>query len=117
MPRAVHWLELVVGFFDFHRPEHAVLVKAGVAAGLPQIAAHDVRRIDQIVAAFEKFLAQPVLDDFSNEATFRMPENQAWTGFLLDAEEIQLNTELAMVAALGFFEAMQVFVQLFLCEK
>ena len=43
---AIHRLELVFGFFDFHRAEHVVFVKAGVAAGVPQLAAHDVRRVN-----------------------------------------------------------------------
>ena len=46
-----------------------------------------------------------------------MPENQAGAGFFLDAEKIELLPELAMIAALRFFEPMQIFVELFLCEE
>src|SRR6266849_3477277 len=50
--RAVHGLELVVGFLDFDWPEHAVLVEIGMTAGLPEVEAHDVRSVDEVVAAF-----------------------------------------------------------------
>ena len=49
--RAVHGLELVVSFFDFDRAEHAVFVEAGVAAGFPEVETHDMRRVDDVVAA------------------------------------------------------------------
>src|SRR5229473_3274674 len=115
--RAVHGLELVPGFFNFDRPEHAVLVEIGVAAGLPEVETHDVRGVDEVVAAFEKFISQPVFDDFADQAALGMPEDQARTGFVLDAEEFELGAELAMIAAFGLFEAMEVFVQLFFGEE
>src|SRR5271169_6131357 len=105
MARAIHGLELVIGFFNFYRAKHAVFVKAGVAAGFPEVEAHDVRRVDEIVAALEEFLAEPVLHNFPDEAALGMPEDQAGAGFFLDAEEFELDAELAMVAALGFFES------------
>ena len=46
-----------------------------------------------------------------------MPENQARAGLVLDAEEIEFRAELAMIAALRFFEAMQIRVEFFLCEE
>ena len=117
MAGAIHGLELVVGFFDFDRAEHAVFVKAGVAAGFPEVEAHDVRSVNEVVAALEKFVAEPVLDDFTDQAAFGMPEDQAGAGFFLDAEEIEFDAELAMIAALGFFEAMEIFVEFFLREE
>ena len=115
--RAVHGFELVIGFFHFHGAEHAVLVKSGVAAGFPQVEAHDVRRKHQVVAALEQLLAQPVFHNFSNQAALGVPENEARAGFLLDAEEVQFDAELAVIAALGFFKTVQMFVQLFLREE
>ena len=64
--RAVHGLELVIGFFHFDGAEHAVLVKAGVAAGFPEVEAHDVRSVDEVVAALEKFIAEPIFDNFAD---------------------------------------------------
>src|SRR6266487_4903643 len=114
---AVHGLELVVGLFDFDGAKHAVFEKSGVAAGLPEVEAHDVRGEDKVVAALEQFVAEPVLDNLSNEAALGMPEDEAGAGFFLNAEEVELDAELAMVAALGFFKTVQMFVQLFLREE
>ena len=115
--RAIHGLELVIGFFDFDRAEHAVFVEASVAAGFPEVEAHDVRRVDEVVAALEEFVAEPVLDNFADEAALGMPEDEAGAGFFLNAEEFELDAELAMIAALGFFEAMEIFIELFLREE
>ena len=46
-----------------------------------------------------------------------MPENEAGTGFVLNAEEVEFGAQLAMIAALGLFEAVQIFVQLFFGEE
>src|SRR6266566_4412237 len=115
--RAVHGLELVVGLFDFDGAEHVFFEKSGMAAGFPEVEAHDVRGKDEVVAALEQFVAEPVLDNLSNEAALGMPEDEAGAGFFLNAEEVELDAELAMVAALGFFKTVQMFVQLFLREE
>src|SRR5467141_176084 len=64
----VHRLQLVIGLFYFDWAEHAVFVEIGVAAGFPEVQTHDVRRVYEIVAAGEEFVAQPVFDDFANQA-------------------------------------------------
>src|SRR6266571_1261423 len=114
---AVHGLELVVGLFDLDGAEHVFFEKSGVAAGFPEVEAHDVRGEDEVVAALEQFVAEPVLNDLSNEAAFGMPEDEAGAGFFLNAEEVELDAELPMIAALGFFKTVQMFVQLFLREE
>src|SRR4029077_18455619 len=100
-----------------HRAEHALLIEIGVAGSLPEVEEHDVGCENKIVAAFKKFMAQPVFHERANQAALGMPKNKSWTGFLLDAKEIKLPTQPAMVAALGFFQTMQVSVQLFLRKE
>ena len=117
MARTVHRLQLVVGFFDFHRAEHIFFVEIGVPGSFPELEQHDVRRVDEIVAALDEFVAQPGFNDVADEAALGMPENQAGAGFFLNAEEIELRAEFAVIAALGFFQAMQVFVEFFLREE
>src|SRR5437879_11856929 len=46
-----------------------------------------------------------------------MPENQTWAGFLLNAEELEFGADVTMIATLGFFEAMKIFVQFFFGEE
>ncbi len=114
---AVHRLELVFGFFDFDRAEHIFAIEIRVTAGLPEIDIHDVRRDDEIVAAREQPIAQPVLHLLADDRALRVPEDQAGAGFLLNAEEIELGAEAAMVAALRFFELVEILVELFLIDE
>ena len=66
----------------------------------------------KIVAAAQQLVAQPVFDQLANQPALGVPENQSRPGQFLDAEKIQLCAEAAMVAALGLFEFVQVFVEL-----
>ena len=102
--RAVHRLELVFGVVQLHGREHVLGVEIGVARGLPQIGARHVRRVDQRVAALQVLVAHPVFEMLANDAALRMEEDQAGPGQFLDAEQVQLLAQLAMVALLGFFE-------------
>src|SRR5258706_16238996 len=81
---------------------------------LPEIEKHDMWSEDEVVAALLQFIAQPVFDHRADQAAFRVPENQARAGRFLDAEKIKLRAEFPVIAPLGFFHAVQVFVQLFL---
>ena len=84
--------------------EHVLRVEAGVAGGLPQIAPRHVRRVDQRVAALQILVAHPVFEQLADDAALGMEEDQARPGQLLDAEQVELLAQLAMVALLGFFE-------------
>lgn len=117
MAGAVHGLELVVGFFDFHRAKHAVFVKAGVSAGFPEVQSHDMWGVDEVVAALEKFLAEPILHNFADETAFGMPEDEARAGFFLNTEKFEFDAELPVIAPLGFLEAVEIFVELFWEKK
>src|ERR1700676_5391929 len=46
-----------------------------------------------------------------------MPEDEAGAGFFLDAEKFEFDAELAMIAALGFLKAVEIFVQFLLREE
>ncbi len=111
MAGAIHRLKLVVGFFDFDRAEHIFFVEIGVTGCFPKVEQHDVRGVNEIVAALDQLIAQPVFNDIADESTLGVPENQARAGFVLNTEEIELRTKLAMVAAFGFFETMQLGVE------
>ena len=109
---AVHGLQLVGDVFVFHGGEHVLAVVVEVAGGLPQVLPQHVRGIDQIVTAPQQLLAQPVFHQVTNDAALGMPEDQPRAGFFLNAEEVEFLAELAMVAALGFFQLVQVVVKL-----
>src|SRR6204780_4927854 len=115
--RTVHGLELVVGFFDFDRAKHIFAIKVRVAAGLPQFKQHDVGGENEVVAAVGQLVAQPVFHLPANDTALGMPENQARAGFLLNAEKIKLLAQLAVIAALGFFQLVEIFVQILLFHE
>src|ERR1039458_1883038 len=114
---AVHGLELVFGVIQLHALEHVVAEEIVVAGGLPQLGAHHVRRVDQRVAALDVLVAHPVFDLAAHDAALGMEEDQARSGEVLDAEEVELFAELAVVALLGFFELGEILVDLLLAEE
>ena len=116
MARAVHRFELVFRVVQLHRREHVFRIEAGVARGLPQFAPHHVRSVDERIAALQIGIAHPVFQLLADDAAFGMEEDQAGAGEFLNAEEIQLLAELAMVALLRFFELVEVLVEFFFGE-
>src|SRR5450759_1738573 len=110
--RAVHRLEaegLALGL----EYEHAVLVVGPVARLLPQLLVDEHGRRDFLVAAPVLDLADRGLEGTPQALTLGMPKGRAGAD-VVEAEQIQLNAETAMVAALGFLAAVKVAVQLFL---
>ena len=117
MDGAVHGLEPVFGVIELHGGVHVARVEALVAADLPEFAAHDVRRVDELVAAAEALVAHPVFHDLADDGALGVPEDEACAGELLNAEEVELLAQDAMVAARGFFKAGEVGVEIFLGEE
>ena len=112
--RTVHGLHAVFRVVQFHGGEHVLRVVAVVAGGLPEVGAGDVRGEDERVAAAEILVAHPVFHLFADEAALGMPEDEAGAGELLNGEQVELLAEQAMVALLGFFELVEVVVELLL---
>ena len=88
-----------------------------VAGDLPELAAHDVRGEDHLVAAADALIAHPVFHGLADEAALGMPEDEAGAGDFLDAEEVELLAEDAVVAGLDFFEVLEVGVEIFGVEE
>ena len=114
---AVHGLEAIERIVKLHGRVHVGRVEAFVAGGLPEIHARNVRRVDELVAAAETLVAHPVFHDLADDGALGMPEDEAGAGELLNAEEVELFAEDAMVAARGFFKAGEVLVEIFLREE
>ena len=73
-----------------------------------------MRRVDQRVAALQVLVAHPVFQLLADDAALGMEEDQPRPGQFLDAEQVQLLAELAMVALLGLFDLLEVRVQVLL---
>ena len=111
--RAVHRLQAVLRVVELHRRVHVFAVVLFVAGDLPELAAHDVRREDHVVAAPDALFAHPVFHRLADEAALGVPEDEARAGDLLDGEEVELLAEHAVVARLDLFEPLEVGVQIF----
>jgi hypothetical protein len=70
-----------------------------------------------MVAAADTLVAHPVFHDFADHGALGMPEDEAGAGDLLNAEEVELLAEEAMIALGDFFEAGEVGVEVFLREE
>ena len=110
--RAVHRLQAghVVVVVEH---EHVVLVVAPVAARLPQLLAHEARRADLVEAGLAAHLARPVLERAPEGHAARVQEGRG-RRLGVEREQVQLATELAVVALLRLLQAPQVLVQLLL---
>ena len=88
-----------------------------MTAGLPQVEPADVRREHQLIPAAEQLLPQKVFDLLADEAPLGMPEYQARSCLILDAEQVQVLAQAPVVALPGFVKLGKVGVQLFLREE
>ena len=77
-------------------------------------ALRDVRRVDELVARGLVPLARVLLHDAAHERTLGVEHREAGADLLREREQVELDTELAVIALLGFFEAVQVLGERFL---
>ena len=70
-----------------------------------------MRRVQQFVAGPPVPLAPEVLDHPPDTGALRMPEHQPAAGVLLDAEQVEVRADAAMVAPGGFFQALEIGLQ------
>ena len=87
-----------------------------MAGGFPQLSIDQQRRPDLDVSGCIQFAAQVLFQGLVQGPAFRMPEHLA-DGFVLDVEEIELASELAVIALFGFLDHAQVRLQLVLVGK
>mmetsp|Transcript_30769 Transcript_30769/g.99187 ORF Transcript_30769/g.99187 Transcript_30769/m.99187 type:complete len:255 (-) Transcript_30769:473-1237(-) len=95
----------VVVFLDFDGVEHAVLVEVDVAAGFPEVEVGDVGSVEDFVALLFVFVLPEVLHGLADLGALGVPEDEAAAGVFLEAEEVELLAEEAVVALFGFLDA------------
>ena len=95
-----------------------VLAVVGVMAGaFPQFAAQDLRAAHELVAALQMFADEEVFEDGAEHHALGQPEGHAGGDVFMEGEQAQFLAEAAMVAALGFFEGVQMILEgLFVTE-
>src|SRR6478735_7122226 len=100
--RAVHRLEAVVLTVDVERREHALAVVRQVPGGVEERLVVDVP------------LADVVLHLALDDAALGVEHRQAGPDLVGEGEQVELAAELAVVAALGLLDAVEVSVELLL---
>ena len=89
------------------RGKLAIGVIGEVAGGLVQLDASDMRGIDRLIADFQEFGIQEVLQLAANDGPLGEPENQPRTDHGVDSEQLQLLAQQAVIAAFGLFDLLR----------
>src|SRR5437763_5389024 len=115
MARAVHRLDreypLVPAFGD----EHVFPEVLPMSGGFPQATVKQQRSLHLLVTGRVELAAHIILDDAEQLPAPGVPEDAADRLFL-QMEQVELASEAAMVAALGFLEPEKVLVEVFLAR-
>src|SRR5512132_1106780 len=116
MARAVHRLdpEVLRTFVERERAVHVLAVLLEMPGPLIGPLVRDVWRVDERVAALVMDLAPPRLELLAHDREVREPKNQAGAKLLVDAEELELLAQDAVIALLDLLEALQVPIELLL---
>ena len=92
---------------DFDRTEHVLAKILEVTGDFVETLADDVGRDDRLVAAFAQAFANEILDDAADDRTLRVPKDETAAGIFLDRKKVELDAQLAMVAALRFLDTLR----------
>ncbi len=77
-------------------------------------ATREVRRLHEVVAALQVEVSHVVLELLAEEPAARVPHGEARPELLGEREQVELAAELAVVAAFGLLQAVQVRVEVVL---
>ena len=78
---------------------------------MEQLLLGDVRGVDELVAGLDVLAPRILLQLAAHDAALGVENRQARTDFVGEAEQVELDAELAVVAALGLFDQLQVAVE------
>ena len=117
MEGAVHRLELVLDLVDVHRRVHVLAVEIEMAGGLPQVLAGDMRGVEQLIVVAIVLVLPEILDQAAQLRPLGLPENEPGADFVADGEQLEFLAEAAMIALLGLFEVVEVFLEVLLVEE
>ena len=111
--RAVHGLEhILLAFFGRVDRLERVFAILGIVSGSDvEVLRADVRRHHLLVAVALLDFLQEILEAQAERGAFRQPHGQALAYEFGEHEEFHFLANLAVVAALGFFEELEVFVE------
>ena len=124
--RAVHRLEVVVESLsahgaigvdlcvELHGRVHALGVPIEMTGLLEERRLRDVRGVDELVARLFMTAPRVVLHHAAHHPALRVEDRQTRADLLGEAEEVELRSELAVVALLGLLEEVEIGLELVL---
>ena len=108
---AVHWLDRVGAVFRLGQ-EHAIAKLVGMTGFFPQRQVKHLGRVDLGVAACAQLAPHVVLDQGVDSPTTVVPKHHA-RRFFLEVKQRKLLAQAAMITLLGFLQALEVFLEVF----
>ena len=117
MVRAVHRPQHHLLGLQVHRRKHVVLVMFPVARALVQFHLGQVGRVDVLVSGLALALQNVLFQQPADGRALRQPQRQAGSHRFVHREQFELLAQLAMVAPLRLFQAVEVLLQILLREK
>ena len=111
MHRAVHRLQAIVHAVHVKSREHALAVVRQVAGGVEEPLLGDVRGPDVLEALLDVPPADVVLHLPLDHAALGVEHGQPGADLVGEAEQVELATQLAVVASLGLLDAVQVLLE------
>ena len=108
---AVHRLEAVAGPLHLHRREHALGVVRQVPGGVEQPLLADVGRADVLEALLDVPLPDVVLHLALDHPALGVEHREAGAELVGEGEQVEVAAELAVVAALGLLDPVQVLLE------
>ena len=116
MTRTVHRLNRVFAFFRTGH-KHIVFIVFPVARFSPEGFIHNLRRFHLFITGSIQLFAHMLLNHLPQSPAFRMPEHHT-RRFILQVEQIQLFTQLTVVAFFCFLDALDIGFQfVFTCPS
>ena len=110
---AVHGLDDVILLIDLHEI-HVLTVIIGMAGGIKEVDLGDMRDTNELIATFEIFIAEELLDNIPNDRALGVIVDKTCPRLFVEGEKIQLPAQPAVISLFGFLKVLEIIIHLFL---
>ena len=115
--RAVHRPQHHLLVFKIHGREHIVVIMFPVAGTLVELHFGEIRRVHVLISGGPLALQNVIFEQPANGRALGQPERQPRADEFVYREQFELLAQLAVVAALGFFQPVEILVEILLRKE
>ena len=115
--RTIHRAQHQLLVLQVHGRKHIFVVVSPMSGTHVEVNLREVWRVNMLVARAPFFFEDVILQKTANGGAFRQPEWQTGSHQIAHGEKAEFFSDAAMVAALGFFELVQIFVEFLLINE